>query len=102
MLGHDFRENIALAEDLELLAVDFHFRAAVLPEDHFIADFHGEFAAAAAIEQFARSSRQYLAALRFFLGSIWQNNTASGHFFSFQRTDDNTIVEGSEIKFWHL
>ena len=72
VLANDLRENVGLAEDLVLFAVDFDFGAAVFAVDDFVADFDGEFAAAARIEQLAGARGDDLAALRLFLGRIWQ------------------------------
>ena len=53
LLADDLRENVRLAEDLVLFAVDFNFGAAVLAVDDFVADFDRELTAVARIEQLA-------------------------------------------------
>ena len=68
-LADDLRQNVALAEDLVLFAVDFDFGAAVLAVDDFVADFDRELAAVAAIEQLAGADGDDLAALRLLLAA---------------------------------
>src|SRR6516164_1587332 len=78
-LADNFRENVALTQNLQLFAVDFHLAAAVLAVDHFVADFDRELAAIAAIEELAGPSGENLAALGLFLGRVGKHDAASGH-----------------------
>jgi hypothetical protein len=101
-LAYNFRENIALAEDLVFFAVDFDFGAAVFAEDYFVADFHGELATVAGIEELARTGGDYFAALRLLLGCIWQHNAAGGHLFGFEWLDYDSIIKGTQFDFGHF
>src|SRR5690349_16173857 len=101
-LADDLRENVAFAHDLEFFAVDFDFRAAVLAEDHFVTDFHGELAAAARIQKLAWAGRHNLAALWLLLSSVRQHDAASRHLFSLERLDNNTIIKGTKVDFGHV
>jgi len=95
-------ENIALAKDFVLNAVDFDFASAVFAEDHFVANTDAESGANAVIEQLARSNRDDLATLWLFLGTVWQNDTTSGGFFCFERLNNDSIIERTEIHLSHF
>ncbi len=96
-LANYFRENVGLAEDFVFFAVDFDFGAAVLAVDHFVADFHGELAAAAGIEQLTGARRETLPRCGFSLSGIRQHDSAGGHLFSFERFDNDAIIERTQV-----
>ena len=59
--------------------------------------FDRELAAVAAVEQLARADGDDLAALRLFLGRVRQHDAAGGHFFGFERFDDDAIIERTQV-----
>src|SRR5262245_59903458 len=93
LLADNLREDVALAEDLVYIAVDFDFGAAVLAEDYFVADFDRKLAAVARVEELARAGGDDFAALRLLLRCIGQDDAASVHFFGFEGLDDDAIIE---------
>src|SRR4051794_33009820 len=101
-LTYDLRENVRLAEDLVLFAVDFDFRSTVLAEDHFVANGDRKLTAVARIEQLARARRYDLPTLRLFLSRIRQHDPASRHLFSLQRLNNNPIIQRTQLNLGHV
>jgi hypothetical protein len=97
----DFRQNVGLAKDLDFMSVDFDFGAAIFSEDDFVADGDREFASFAAIEQFARPDGNAGAALWFFLGVSWEEDSTGGGLFGFHRFDNDAIIERADFDFGH-
>src|SRR5437868_258565 len=60
---HDLGEDVALAHDLDFLAVDLDVAATVAAEDHLVALDDGERSPLAVVAQFARPDRQDAATL---------------------------------------
>src|SRR5690349_11017843 len=88
-LGED-REDVALAQDEQRLAVDHDFAAAVLPEQDLVAgfDFHRH---ALAVVEAARSGRDDLALLRLFLGGVGDEEPAARLLVVLERSHDDAI-----------
>lgn len=95
-------ENIALAKDLVFDAIDFDFASAVLAEDDLVANADAQGGADTIIEQFAWPDGDDFAPLWLFLGAVWQKDTTGGGFFGFERLDNDTIIERTDVYFGHI
>src|SRR5438477_9308412 len=96
LLG-DFGENITLAHDLEVFAIDFDFAAGVFAEDDLIADADRKVPTLAAIEQPARPDSHDVATLRLLLRGIREHDAPGGDFFGVQRLDHNAVIQRSKF-----
>src|SRR5688500_7499915 len=90
-------ENLVLAHDEKLFAVNFDLRAAVLTEQDAIALFHVERLAGAVLFIFALADRYDFAFLEFFLGSIGDNNAAPHLLALFDPLHDDAIMKGPNV-----
>jgi hypothetical protein len=97
-----FGEDVAFAEDFDVVAADFDVGAAVFAVDDFVADGDGELAPLAAVEQLAGADGKDLAALRLFLGRIGQDDATGGALLGFDGFYDDTIIEGTDFDFGHV
>src|SRR5215475_11545329 len=70
VLLHDLGEDVALAHDLDLAAIDLDVAATVATEDHLVALHDGRRRALAVVAQLAGADGQDTTALRFLLGGI--------------------------------
>src|SRR5262249_23469605 len=98
----DFREDVGLAEDFDVVAADFDVGAAVFAVDDLVTDGDGELAALAAIEQLAGADGEDLTALRLFLGRVGQADTAGSALFGFDGFDNDAVIEGTNLDFGHF
>jgi hypothetical protein len=95
-------ENIALAKDLVFNAIDFDFASAVLAENHLVPNADAQRRADTVIEQFAWSDGDDFAPLWLLFGAIRQKDTTGSGFFGFERLDNDTIIERTDVYFCHI
>lgn len=95
-------QYVAFAKDLVLNTVDFDFASTVFAEDDFVANFNAQSSAYTVIEELAWSNSDNLASLWLFLGGIWQNDTACSGFFSFERLNNDAIIEWTKVYISHV
>src|SRR5690606_26542767 len=81
---------------------EFHFRAAVLADEHAVADLHFERRDLAVIALLAGAEGNDLGLLRFFLGRIGDDDPATDLFFFFDVFDENTITDGLDFHVSHI
>src|SRR5690242_12980144 len=74
----DHREDVVLAHDHQLFAVELDFGAGVAGEDDFVALLHAERGAFAVVEALAVADGEDLAALGLFLGAVGEDDAALG------------------------
>src|SRR5262245_16866826 len=98
-LVNNLGQDVGFSKDLDVFAVDFDVRSAVLAVDHFVADADGELAALAVFQQLAGANGDDLAALGLFLGGVGQHDAASGALFGFDGLDNDAVIEGADFDF---
>src|SRR3954466_1108912 len=96
-VAHDLRQNVGLAQDQELVALDLHLGTAVLREDDRVADGDLERHDVAAVVLATGTDGKDGAALRLLLGGIRQDDAAGGHVLLVEDFDDETITKRLEI-----
>src|SRR4051794_14804142 len=84
LLDH-LREDVALAQDLDLLALDLDVAAGVAAVDDLVAGGDGQGGALAVVQQLAGADREHAAALRLLLGAVGQQDAARGLLLRLQR-----------------
>src|SRR5690349_15524842 len=89
----DDRQDLALLDDLELLAVDLDVGAAVLRVDDDVAHLDRGLDHAAVGEQPAAADRHDLAARRLLLRGVRQQDAARRLLLGLERLDDDVIAE---------
>src|SRR3954465_12910792 len=93
----DLCQDVRLAQDQELVALDLHFGSAVLREDDRVAGDDLERDNVAAVVLAAGTDGKDGAALRLFLGRVRQDDAAGGHVLLVEDLDDETITKRLEI-----
>src|SRR5262245_50779763 len=87
------REDVALAEDLEFLAVHLDVGAAVLAVQDGVADLDREGDAVAVVVELAGTGGDDLPLLRLLLGGVRQQDAAGGLLLGLSRLDHHAVVE---------
>src|SRR5581483_9039756 len=93
----DDRHDILLAHHHELLVVDFHLGAAVLPEQHPISDFHIEGSNLAVLQDFALTHGNDLPESRFLARGVGDHDPARGLTLLSFPLDDHTVLQGTDV-----
>src|ERR1700758_2727957 len=96
----DIGENahdVALLHDQQLLAVDLHFSARPLAEQHAVADLDVDRDQLAALIVAARANGDDFALGGLFLGRVWNDDAASGLLFSLDALDHDAVVKRTEF-----
>src|SRR4051812_35206966 len=86
------REDVFLAHDQVLFAVDLHFAAAVLAEQHLVAGLDVEGDDLAVLVALASADSDHLGLDRLLLGGIGDEQTTRRLGLLFETLDENTIV----------
>src|SRR5688572_13374837 len=94
-LGPD-GEDVALAEDQVLVAVDLDLRAAVLAVDDLVAFLHLEGHALAVFEA-SSSNGEDAATLRLLLGGVREHDATRRDFLLLEHLDDHAIAQRLQI-----
>src|SRR5215471_2770785 len=92
----ELRENLFLSEDQQFFAIDFDFAAAVLAEQHAVADVDVE-GDALALLALARTDGDHFALLRFLFCRVRDDDAALDGFLLFNALHDHTVVQRGEI-----
>src|SRR5918997_4316892 len=95
-LRHD-AHDVRLLHDEEVLAIDAHFRAGPLAEEHAVAGLHVEGHDLAALVAGARADGDDLALLRLLLGGVRDDDATLGLLLRVNAADDNTVVQRTEL-----
>jgi hypothetical protein len=90
-------QDVACAQDQQLLPIDIDFLANIVAENHAVALLDFRTSAFTAGKHGAIADAQNPALLRLLSGSVWQNNSARCGFFSFDTLDDDFIAEGNNV-----
>src|SRR3954454_18099151 len=93
----DLGQDVALAQDQQVLAVDHDLRAAVLRVQDLVALGDVERDALAVVVELAVADRQDLALLRLLLGSVRKDDAGSSRRVLLDSLDDQAIAQGLEI-----
>ena len=91
-------ENLVLAHDEKLFAVDLDLRAAVLAEKNAIALFHVEGLAGAVFFIFAFADSDDFAFLGFFLGGVGDDDAAPHLLALFDSLHDDAIMKRPDVR----
>ena len=91
-------EEIILAHELQLLVAQLHFRAAVLRQQHRVADLDVERDLLVVLVHLLADG-EHLALDRLLLGCVGDNDAADRLFLFLDRFDENAIAQGS---YFHL
>src|SRR5271170_2946028 len=91
-----FCQDFIFPKDEVILVIDFNFGAAVLAEQHAVADLYVE-RDALALFDFACASGDHFALLRLFLGRVGDDDAALDGLFLFDPLDQDAIVQRSNI-----
>src|SRR3954449_8815781 len=89
----DFREDVGLAEDLDLLAVHLDLGPRVLAEEDLVPLHDADGRALARVEHAARADGEHLAPLRLLLGGVGQHDPAGGLFLGLDLLDHDAIFK---------
>src|SRR6201999_616252 len=93
----DLGEDVGLAQDQQVLAVNGDLRAAVLRVQDLVALGHVERDALAVVVELPVADREDLALLRLLLGGVRKDDAGSGRRVLLDSLDDQTIAQGLEI-----
>src|SRR6516164_3224066 len=93
----EHREDVFLAHDQVLFAVQIHFRAAVLAEQDPVAGLHAHGLALAVVVHLAGPGRDHAALLRLLLGGVGDDDPARRLFLAVQSLHEDPIVQGSNF-----
>src|SRR5919197_2330691 len=94
----DDAEDLVLAHDEVLLAVDLDLRAAVLAEEHAVAGPHVQRLARAVLTDLAVADGDHLALLRLLLGRVGDDDAAA-HLLAFlDALQDHSVVQGFDVR----
>src|SRR5688572_4871268 len=93
----DDREDVLLADDEELLAVEFEFGPRVLRVEDLVAGLDVDRFALAVIERLPRSDGDDLALLGLLLGGVRQDDAALGHVLARDGLDDDAVTEWAQL-----
>src|SRR4051812_34426595 len=91
------REEVVLAHDQVLFAVDLDLAAAVLAEQHAVAGLDLRSDDLAVLVALARADGDDLGLDRFFLRGVRDEQTTGGLGFFFETLDQNAIVERTDL-----
>jgi hypothetical protein len=98
----ELSQDIALAKNLVLNAIDFHFASTVFAEDDFVANSYAQCTAHTAIKQLAWPNGNHLATLWLFFRRVRQNDTTSGGLFGFKWLHNDTVIKRTNVYLCHL
>src|SRR5918998_1510893 len=93
----DDREDVLLADDEELIAVDLELGPGVLRVEDLLAFLDVHRLALAVVEDAARAGREDGALLRLLLGRVRQDDTALRHLLAGSGLDDDAVAERLEL-----
>src|SRR5687767_11130110 len=96
----DDGEDVVLAHDDELFAVDLDLGAGVAGEDDFVALLDGKGRAFAVVETAAVADGEDLAALGLFLGGVGEDDAALGLGFGLDTLDEDLVAERTQFSHW--
>src|SRR5216110_2726426 len=87
----DKSQDVALADDQQILAVELDLGAGILGVEHLGALAYLKRGARAVVVKLARTDRQHRAALRLLRGRVGQDHTARRDLFPLRRPDHDAI-----------
>ena len=88
---------VGFVDDEDVVAVELHFRAAVLGDEDFVAFLHGEEGGDVfAFVVLASAKGEHFSFLWLFFGSVWKEDAASGLFFAGGALDEDAASEGCD------
>src|SRR4051794_31276030 len=96
-LSGDHAHDVGLLHDQEVLAVDAHFGARPLAEQHPIAGFDVELDDLAAVVPGSRTDGDDFALLRLLLGGVRNDDAAFGLLLRVDAADHDTVVQRTEF-----
>src|SRR5690606_99604 len=91
------REDVVFLDHQQVGAVELHFGAAVLAEQHLVADLDLRRAQAAVVQGLALADRDNLALDRLLGGRVRDHDAAGGHLFFFHTLDDHAVEQRLDI-----
>src|SRR5271169_6492109 len=97
----DHAHDVRLLHDEEVVAVELHFRAGPLAEQHAVAGFHAHDDQLAVFVAAARTDGDNFALLRLLLYRVGNDDAALGFFLGVDAFDDNTVVQRTELELRH-
>src|SRR6185437_11131367 len=89
--------DVAFLHDQQLLAVDLDFGAGPLAEQHAVADLEVDRDQLATLVAATRANGDNLALRGLFLGSVGDDNAASGLLFGVDTLDHDAVVKRTEF-----
>src|SRR5829696_5093993 len=96
-LALDLGQDVRLAQDEQVLAVDLDLRPAVLRVQDLVALGHVERHALTVVVELAVADGEDLALLGLLLGGVGKDETGCGRLLFLDRPDDQAIAEGLEL-----
>src|ERR1700758_5317956 len=90
-------QDVVLAQDEVLLALDLHLAAGILAEQDFVASLHVRSQQLTLLGHLALAHRHDLAFLRLFLGGVRDNDSSLGFFLFLDALDQNAIAQRSDF-----
>src|SRR5487761_1661979 len=97
LLALDHGHDVLFAHHEQLLAVDLHFRAAVLAEENLVADFDVERTDLAVFENLAITDRDDLSLDRLLSRRIGNDDATGGGTLLLQALDDHAIMKRTNL-----
>ena len=95
LFGH--REDVVFPQDQVVLALELDLGAAVLAEEHGVADLDLHFADAAVLEGLAVADRDDLTLDGLFLGGVRDDDSTLGGAFALDALDDEAILKRPDV-----
>src|SRR5258708_28716494 len=93
----DDRQDVLLADDEEILAVDLEFRAGVLGVEDLVAGLHVHRLTLPVLENAPGTGGQDGPLLGLLLGGVRKDDAALGHLLASARMNDHPIAEGAKL-----
>ncbi len=93
----NFREDIGLAKDLDLLAVHFDLHPRILAEEDLVPLSHADRGALARVEELAWADGEHLAPLWLLLGRVGQDDPAGRLLLGFNLLDHDAVFERANL-----
>src|SRR5512136_2193615 len=93
----DHAEDVVLAHDQVLLAVDLHLGPGVLAEEDPVADLHVERLQLAVLADLALAHGDHLALGRLLLGRVGDDDAALGLLLFLDALHDDAVLKGTDL-----
>src|SRR6478736_5485877 len=100
-LSGEHAHDVGLLHDQEFVAIEFHFRARPLAEQHLVTGLELDGDQLAGLVATARTDGDDFALHRLFFGGIWDDDAALRLVIRVDALDDDTVMQGAKLQLCH-